>query len=120
MTINIQGVSLESIADGAIPEKAALELQRVYANFLDEKFPSSDPRKIDISLTFKAIKGNRKNLAVDFSIKTKLAQANGAQDMIILSKEGKNITASRADENQMKIFEGKEIEGDIPRFKKEA
>ena len=84
--------SILDMARGAIQERTDYEMAHIIKNILDPNTKATEPRKLTITLTFKA-DDDRKNIGVSCTAKPSLATTNPVATMLCITGEDSNGVA---------------------------
>ena len=79
-------VDLSELAGGALQEKFDREITKVFQNMQDQNTPSSDARKITITISFKQTE-MRDDAKVDIAVSSKLASVISAKTNFAMGKD---------------------------------
>lgn len=82
----MQKIDLSDLADGAVGERANIELQKIAANILDPNTDHKKVRELTIKVKFKATE-NRDMAMVDVEATSKLAPAKTIPTTILIGKD---------------------------------
>jgi len=77
--------SILEMANGAFKERADYKMGRLIDNLLDPNTKATEPRKLTITLTFKA-DDSRKNIGVSCTAKPSLATTNPVTTSLFIAK----------------------------------
>ena len=102
MNTDFKEISLETIADGTMPELFQVELDKVLKNIADMNTNPTAIREIKFSIKFKPDK-ERSHVESLISTGVKLAPQKGASTFLYLAKEKGKLTAFENNPNQMEL-----------------
>lgn len=99
-------INLSTIAEGAVQERFAMELQRVFDNIMDPNTSTKVKRKLQLTLTFSTDEG-REIALVNVDAKATLAPATGIATKFLMDRDGRG-NAIGAEFAQTRLFEESE------------
>lgn len=79
---------LNTFGNGALLEKANIEIQKVLDNISDPNTDATKERKVKIEISFKPIQ-NRQGASINISTSTKLQNSTPSETAIIIDKDMK-------------------------------
>lgn len=100
----MNGVTLDTIGGGALPELFGAELSRILANIAD---PNTDPtakRAVSITVTFKP-KADRDIADVELTCSSKLAGITTVSTRLFMGKHQGKLIAVESDPRQTTLFD---------------
>jgi len=102
--MQIQGVTLENIGNGALAELFEEELRRVLENIADPNTSAEATRVINMSVTLKP-KKDRKSADVGITCSAKLAGVVTFQTTFFMGTQGGKLVAVESDPRQAGLFD---------------
>lgn len=96
-------LNLSSLAGGAVQERFAIEMQKIFENILDPNTSTKARRKLQLTLTFGTDEG-REIALVTVDAKSTLAPATGIATKFLMDRDGRGH-AIGAEFAQGRLFE---------------
>src|SRR5690349_802930 len=100
----MDGVTLDTIGGGALPELFEAELARVLANIADPNTDISTKREITIKVSLKP-KKDRDVIDVEMKCQSKLAGIVTVSTQVFMGKQNGKLVAVENDPRQSKLFD---------------
>lgn len=104
-------INLGQLAGGAVQERFAIELQKVFDNILDPNTSTKAKRKLQLTLTF-ATDEHREISHVTVDAKTTLAPAAGIYTKFLMDRDGRG-SAIGAEFAQGRLFGEREVAAEV-------
>jgi len=98
-------LTLDSVANGALPELFERELQIVLANLVDVNTSDKGTRRITIEIAFTPMHGDRSSIMATAKVSSKLSGLSPVGFAMHVAKKNGKLIALSNDPSQMGMFE---------------